>query len=114
MDHDWRIKGHFIDLLHGDCIKRLRRMDGQCIDAVVTDPPYELGFMGRKWDKSGIAYSVELWRECLRTLKPGGYLVAFSSTRTYHRMVCAIEDAGFEIRDTLFWCHGQGFPKNLD
>ena len=106
MDYDYKIKNSYIDLLHGDCLKRLRRMDDECIDAVVTDPPYELGFIGRKWDKSGIAYSVELWRECLRVLKLGGHLAAFSATRTQHRMVCAIEDAGFDIRDQLNWMFG--------
>jgi site-specific DNA-methyltransferase (adenine-specific) len=84
------------------------------VDAVVTDPPYELGFMGKRWDASGIAFSVELWREVLRVLKPGGYLLAFSGTRTYHRMTCAIEDAGFEIRDCIGWHYGSGFPKSLD
>ncbi|WP_297112310.1 DNA methyltransferase, partial [Tessaracoccus sp.] len=101
---------------HGDCLDVLRGMADASIDAVVTDPPYELGFMGRKWDASGIAYSVDLWREVLRVLKPGGHLLAFGGTRTYHRMTCAIEDAGFEIRDTIAWMYGQGFPKshNLD
>lgn len=82
------------------------------VDAVVTDPPYELGFMGKGWDSTGIANSVEMWAEALRVLKPGGHLLAFSGTRTYHRMVCAIEDAGFEIRDSLQWIYGSGFPKS--
>jgi hypothetical protein len=81
---------------------------------VVTDPPYELSFMGKGWDGSGIAYSVELWAECLRVLKPGGHLLAFGGTRTYHRMAVAIEDAGFEIRDSIQWVYGSGFPKSLD
>lgn len=84
------------------------------VDAIVTDPPYELGFMGKSWDSTGIAYSVPMWREALRVLKPGGHLLAFSATRTYHRMVCAIEDAGFEIRDQIGWAYGTGFPKSLD
>lgn len=82
------------------------------IDAIVTDPPYELGFMGKKWDARGIAYDVGLWIELLCVLKPGGYLLAFGGTRTYHRMTCAIEDAGFEIRDSLHWIYGSGFPKS--
>lgn len=82
------------------------------VDSIVTDPPYELGFMGKAWDASGIAYSVNLWRECLRVLKPGGHLLAFSGSRTYHRMTCAIEDAGFEIRDQIMWVYGSGFPKS--
>ena len=92
----------------------MRRLPDDCIDAIVTDPPYELGFMGKRWDASGIAYSVELWREALRVLKPGGHLLAFGGTRTYHRMTCAIEDAGFEIRDCIQWIYGSGFPKSLD
>jgi DNA modification methylase len=91
-----------------------KRMPDNFVDSIVTDPPYELKFMGKKWDNSGIAYNVEGWRECLRVLKPGGYLLAFGGTRTQHRMVCAIEDAGFEIRDTILWLYGSGFPKSLD
>ena len=82
--------------------------------AIVTDPPYELGFMGKKWDSSGIAYDPVVWQEALRVLKPGGYLLAFGGSRTYHRLACAIEDAGFEIRDMIEWIYGQGFPKSLD
>jgi site-specific DNA-methyltransferase (adenine-specific) len=84
------------------------------VDAVVCDPPYELGFMGKRWDSSGIAYDVDLWRAVYRALKPGGHLLAFGGTRTYHRMACAIEDAGFEIRDSLHWVYGSGFPKSLN
>jgi site-specific DNA-methyltransferase (adenine-specific) len=84
------------------------------VDAVVCDPPYELGFMGKAWDASGIAYDLEVWRQALRVLKPGGHLLAFSGSRTYHRMTCAIEDAGFEIRDQIMWVYGSGFPKSLD
>jgi len=82
------------------------------VDSVVTDPPYELGFMGKGWDASGIAYTEEMWGEVLRVLKPGGHLLAFGGTRTYHRMACAIEDAGFEIRDSIHWIYGTGFPKS--
>lgn len=98
----------------GDCRELLRDLPDECIDAIVTDPPYELGFMGKRWDASGIAYDVSVWRECLRVLKPGGHLLAFGGTRTYHRMACAIEDAGFEIRDSLHWIYGSGFPKSMD
>lgn len=103
-----------IEVIHGDCLDVLRGMPDASVDAVVTDPPYELGFMGRKWDSQGIAYSVALWSECLRVLKPGGHLLGFGGTRTYHRMTVAIEDAGFEVRDSLHWIYGQGFPKSLD
>ena len=92
----------------------LREMPDNSVDSIVTDPPYELGFMGKKWDSSGIAYSVELWSECLRVLKHGGHLLAFSHARTYHRMVVAIEDAGFDIRDQIMWVYGSGFPKSLN
>lgn len=83
-------------------------------DAVFCDPPYELGFMGKKWDKSGIANNVDFWRKILASCKPGAHLLTFGGTRTYHRMTCAIEDAGFEIRDCLSWLYGQGFPKSLN
>lgn len=82
------------------------------IDCVITDPPYELGFMGKKWDGSGIAYNVDAWKKCFNALKDGGYLLAFGGTRTFHRIACAIEDAGFEIRDTIMWVYGSGFPKS--
>jgi len=98
----------------GDCITAMRKMPDNSVDAIVTDPPYELGFMGKGWDSSGIAYNVEVWRECLRVLNPGGHLLAFGGTRTYHRMACAIEDAGFEIRDSIHWIYGSGFPKSRD
>lgn len=101
-------------LLFGDCRAALAHIGTHSIDAVVTDPPYELGFMGKSWDSTGIAYDVTLWREIFRVLKPGGHLVAFGATRTYHRMACAIEDAGLEIRDSLHWMYGSGFPKSRD
>jgi DNA modification methylase len=98
----------------GDNIATLRTMPDACVDSVVCDPPYEISFMSKKWDASGVAYDVERWREVLRVLKPGGHLLAFGGTRTYHRMTCAIEDAGFEIRDSIHWVYGSGFPKSLD
>lgn len=100
-----------VTLYLGDCREVMAAMEAASIDAVVCDPPYELGFMGRAWDTSGIAYDVNVWRECLRLLKPGGHLLAFGGTRTYHRLACAVEDAGFEIRDSLHWIYGSGFPK---
>lgn len=102
------------ELLNSDCVEAMRKMPKASIDSIVTDPPYELGFMGKRWDASGIAYSVEMWKEVLRVLKPGGHLLAFGGTRTYHRLACAIEDAGFEIRDSIDWIYGSGFPKSLD
>jgi len=92
----------------------MKSLPQNSVDSIVTDPPYELGFMGKSWDNSGIANNVEMWAEALRVLKPGGHLLAFSGSRTYHRMVCAIEDAGFEIRDQIMWVYGSGFPKSLD
>jgi site-specific DNA-methyltransferase (adenine-specific) len=97
-----------------DCLEGMKLLDDNSIDSIVTDPPYELGFMGKKWDSTGIAYNIDIWRECLRVLKPGGHLLAFGGTRTYHRMTCAIEDAGFEIRDCIQWLYGSGFPKSHD
>ena len=101
-------------VLHMDCIEGMKLFPDAYFDSIVTDPPYELGFMGKAWDASGIANNVAMWREALRVLKPGGHLLAFSGSRTYHRMVCAIEDAGFEIRDQIMWVYGSGFPKSLD
>lgn len=101
-----------VALYAGDCLDVLKALAPDSVDAVVTDPPYGLGFMGRHWDH-GVP-GIEYWRLALCVLKPGGHLVAFSGTRTYHRMVVAIEDAGFEIRDQVGWCYGSGFPKSLD
>jgi len=101
-------------VIHGNSLNELPYLEDCSVDAVVTDPPYELGFMNKKWDASGIAYNVNIWAHCLRVLKPGGHLLAFGGTRTYHRMACAIEDAGFEIRDSINWIYGSGFPKSLD
>jgi len=101
-------------LICGNSLIELGGMGDSSIDAIVCDPPYELGFMGKKWDSSGVAYNIGLWRECLRVLKPGGHLLAFGGTRTYHRMACAIEDAGFEVRDMLEWVYSSGFPKSLN
>lgn len=103
-----------IDLRLGDLRKVLPTLEADSVDAVVCDPPYELGFMGRAWDASGVAFQPETWRECLRVLKPGGFLLAFGGTRTHHRIGVAVEDAGFEIRDTIAWIYGQGFPKSLN
>jgi len=101
-------------VLVGDARVKLRELGDCSVDSVVTDPPYELGFMGKSWDSTGVAYDVGLWGEVLRVLKPGGHLLAFGGSRTYHRLACAVEDAGFEIRDQIMWVYGSGFPKSLD
>jgi site-specific DNA-methyltransferase (adenine-specific) len=101
-------------IYNGDCLEVLAGLPENSIDTCITDPPYELGFMGKKWDSSGIAFQPETWQAVYRVLKPGALLLAFGGTRTYHRMVCAIEDAGFEIRDTIAWIYGSGFPKSYD
>lgn len=129
-----------LHLYHADCREAMRALPDNCIDSVVTDPPYHLtstnkrwansarsestmpksgpharasvGFMGVRWDGGDIAFDPDLWREVLRVLKPGGHVVAFGASRGYHRMACAIEDAGFEIRDSLMWIYGTGFPKS--
>ena len=125
-------------ILQGDCREVLKTLPDCSVDSIVTDPPYHLttgkkggtgeasaslktphgrarvttGFMGMTWDGGDVAQDPAMWAECLRVLKPGGYLLAFSGTRTYHRMAVAIEDAGFEIRDQLGWLYGSGFPKS--
>ena len=103
-------------IINGDCIEEMQKLidQGVQVDAVVTDPPYEIGFMGREWDSTGIAYRKETWRLAWELLKPGGHLLAFSASRTYHRMTVAIEDAGFEIRDQMMWLYGSGFPKSMN
>jgi len=93
-------------IIQGDCLIELRNLPENSVDSIVTDPPYELGFMGKKWDNTGIANNPLMWKECLRVLKPGGYLLSFGGTRTYHRMASAIEDAGFEVRDMIEWVYG--------
>jgi DNA modification methylase len=100
------------EIYHGDCLEILRTMPDASVDSIVTDPPYGLSFMGKRWDYD--VPSEEIWRECLRVLKPGGHLLAFAGTRTQHRMAVRIEDAGFEIRDMIAWVYGSGFPKSLD
>ena len=101
-------------VLFGDCKKVLPTIDENSIDSIVTDPPYEISYMNKGFDKTGIAFDVEMWTQCLNVLKPGGYLLAFGAPRTYHRLTCAIEDAGFEIRDCILWAYLTGFPHNMD
>ena len=96
-------------LFNGDCLEKLGEIQCAYVDAIITDPPYGLSFMGKKWDYE--VPSLDIWKECLRVLKPGGHLLSFSSARTYHRMACNVEDAGFEIRDQIMWVYGSGFPK---
>jgi site-specific DNA-methyltransferase (adenine-specific) len=103
-----------VDTFQGDCREVLACLEADSLDAVVTDPPYELGFMGKGWDRTGVSNDPATWAAVMRVMKPGAYLLAFGGTRTYHRMVCAIEDAGFEIRDSLHWIYGTGFPKSLN
>jgi len=128
-------------IIQGDCIEQMKLLEENSVDAIITDPPYNLssivkrfgkegsapaqfgkdgsfsrlskGFMGKEWDNE-IAFGTEIWIEALRVLKPGGFLLSFGGTRTYHRLTCGIEDAGFEIRDTIMWLYGSGFPKSLN
>ena len=101
-------------LYNGKMQEVLSELEENSIDSIITDPPYELNFMGKGWDNSGVAFQKETWEHCFRVLKPGGYLLAFGGTRTYHRIACAIEDAGFEIRDCIMWLYGSGFPKSMN
>lgn len=97
-------------IICGDCLDVMKNMGDNSISCIVTDPPYGLSFMGKEWDHQ--VPGIEYWQECLRIVKPGGYLLAMGGTRTYHRLTCAIEDAGWEIRDCLMWIYGSGFPKS--
>ena len=103
-------------LYNEDCIEQMQKMidEGVQVDSVVTDPPYELNFMGKSWDSTGIAFQKNTWELAFQLLKPGGHLLAFAGSRTYHRIAVAIEDAGFEIRDQIMWLYGSGFPKSLN
>ena len=92
----------------------LEVIEPNSIDSIITDPPYELNFMGKGWDNAGVSFNADTWKKCFEVLKPGGYLLAFGGSRTFHRIACAIEDAGFEIRDTIMWLYGSGFPKSLN
>lgn len=110
--------GH-VQIHHGDCLDVLRQLPDNSIDSVVTDPPYSLQFMSKDWDRHESPKHFQDWcqqwaTECLRVLKPGGWLLSFGGTRTWHRLACAIEDAGFEMRDSIAWLYGSGFPKSLD
>ena len=99
-------------LIQGDCLEVMRKFKNCCIDTIITDPPYALEFMGKGWDK--VLPAVKVWKEALRVAKPGAFLLAFGGTRTYHRLTCAIEDAGWEIRDCIMWLYGSGFPKSTN
>src|SRR5574344_1104766 len=102
------------ELYNGDMLDMKEVIKDNSIDSIVCDPPYEINFMNKGWDNSGIAFNKEAWAKCYDVLKPGGYLLAFGGTRTYHRIACAIEDAGFEIRDCIMYLYGSGFPKSMN
>jgi site-specific DNA-methyltransferase (adenine-specific) len=101
-------------IINGDMIKELDNYDDNTFDSIICDPPYELNYMNKSWDNSGISFQKETWEKCLRVLKPGGHLLAFGGSRTFHRIACAIEDAGFEIRDTIMWLYGSAMPKSMN
>jgi DNA modification methylase len=103
-----------VTLHAGDCLALLDQMPENSVDSVCVDPPYELGFMGRAWDRTGVAFDPATWARVLRVLKPGGHMLAFAASKNSHRMICAIEDAGFEVRETLMYLYGSGFPKSLN
>jgi site-specific DNA-methyltransferase (adenine-specific) len=106
-------KEKYYTLYEGTMQEVLSSMPNNSVDAIITDPPYEISFMGKGWDATGVAYTKETWEHCFRVLKSGGYLLSFGATRTFHRIAVAIEDAGFEIRDTIMWLYGSGFPKSM-
>lgn len=101
-------------IYEGSSEEMLEKIAPNSIDAIITDPPYELGILNEKWDNTGIAFSKDYWRKCFEVLKDGAYLMAFGGSRTYHRIAVAIEDAGFKIKDTLMWLYGSGFPKSMN
>lgn len=103
-----------IRLINGDCLEVLESLEADSIDTCITDPPYELGFMGKSWDRAGIAFDPDTWRAVRRVLNPGAILLCFGGTRTFHRVTAAIEDAGFEIRDAIAWLYAQGLPKSYN
>ena len=107
-------KNNNYTLYQGNCLDMLDVLEENSIDSIVTDPPYELNFMGKGWDNAGISFQPDTWKKCYEVLKPGGYLLAFGGSRTFHRIACAIEDAGFEIRDTIMWLYGSGMPKSMN
>lgn len=102
------------EVILGDCVSTMAAMKAETFSAIVTDPPYSLGFMNRAWDKVGVERDPDTWRAAFHVLKPGAHLIAFGGTRTFHRTMTAIEDAGFELRPTMSWLFGSGFPKSLD
>ena len=106
-------ENNFYKLYQGSMLDMLDVIEENSIDSIVTDPPYELNFMGKGWDNAGVSFQADTWKKCYEVLKPGGYLLAFGGSRTFHRIACAIEDAGFEIRDTIMWIYGSGFPKSM-
>lgn len=114
MNGGGRMEDRVNKIIIGDAIQEMEKLDENSIDAIITDPPYQLGFMGKAWDKNEVTFKASTWKACLRVLKYGGFLLAFGGTRTYHRLVCGIEDAGFEIRDTILWVYASGFPKSLN
>ena len=103
-----------LKMLQGDCIEKMKELPENSIDSIVTDPPHEFCPTGKQGNSVGIAVNIAVWQDALRILKPGGYLLAFGTTRTYHRLACVIEDAGFEIRDMLQWIYGSDFPIAMD
>lgn len=111
---DLYCKEENFELYQGDMRDIPEVLGKNSVDAIVTDPPYELNFMNKSWDNTGITFQKETWEKCFDVLKPGGYLLAFGGSRTFHRIACAIEDAGFEIRDTVMWLYGSGFPKSMN
>src|SRR6266478_5698571 len=102
--------GYYAMIIHGDCLEEMRKMADNSISAIVTDPPYGLSFMGKEWDY--VLPQMSYWKEAFRISKPGAFLVSMGGTRTFHRLACAIEDAGWEIRDCISWLYGSGFPKS--